>query len=155
MSDTYTVSPQDSQDSVTDMLRAKFPLIPFIPDGLPEGEHSEIKLNADGSVRPFVVIWFHAARRTKSGRSFSTTRLASRRTGCDIVAVANSGSEARRILNGVSDFLVDKKPVRSGRITDSDAPLWENARPMDMANRPARFLATSTFTWGMNNQKIA
>ena len=152
---TYSVSPQASQDSVVAALRTKFPLIPIIPDGLPEGEHDEIEYNPDGSVKPFVVLWFHTARRSRSGRSFSNTRLDMRFTGCDVVSIANSGTESRRILNGVVDFLINLKPKGSGRITEADTSLWSQARPMDIANRPARWLTTTTLQWGMNSEKVS
>mgnify|MGYP006354022575 FL=1 len=151
----YTVNPQDSQDSVTAALREKFPLIPIIPDGLPEGEYKEIKLNPDSSVKPFIVLWFHTPRRLRTGRSFANTRLDMRQTGVDVVAVANSGSESRRILNGVTDFLINFKPERSGRITESDSSLWSQARPMDISNRPARWPSPTPLPWGKNSAKIA
>lgn len=151
---TYSVSPQESQESVVAALRNKFPLIPIIPDGLPEGDDGGIKVNPDGSVKPFIVLWFHAARRTPGGRSFATTRLDQRKSGCDVVSVASTGAESRRILNGVLDFLIGIKPAGSGVITESDTALWNSSRPMDIANRPARFLSTSTVQWGINSQKI-
>ena len=70
-------------------------------------------------------------------------------------SIANSGGESRRILNGVVDFLINLKPEGSGRITEADTSLWSRARPMDIANRPARWLTTTTLQWGMNSKKVS
>lgn len=156
----YTINPQDGQDSVVSILRAKFPGIPVIPDGLPEGmpetpDHEAIRFRDDGGIEPFILLWFRTPKRTEKGRSFVNSRLDMRKTGADVVVVAHTGGESRRILNGVMDFLVNERPVRAGRITEAANGLWSDARALSVVDRPARWLTTATIEWVMNSQKIA
>lgn len=151
--DQVSINPQDSQDSVTAELRRLFPGVLVIEDGLIDDVSDKIKTHEDGTIVGFICIWFRIPTRTAKGRSFSSTRLDQRKVSCDIAFVGRSGSEARRALNRIYDNMINFKPVRSGRMTESDA-LFGEARSIDIANRPTRWVAQTSFEWRINHERV-
>ena len=134
----YTLNPQDSQDSFTSHLRTAYPHIPVIGDGLLDDDNEEIKTYDDGSIKPFIVIWFQTQRRSRRCRSFAGARLDQRIASADVIVVGRSGTEARRVMNSVIDVLVGFKPDGSGAVVESDRQLWSEARQIDIKSRPSR-----------------
>lgn len=149
----YNLNPQDSQDSFTKKLEDTYPHIPVIEDGLLDDDNDKIKTYEDGSVEPFIVIWFQTPRRTRRGRSFATTRLDQRVASADIVVVARSGTEARRVMNDIIDTIIGFKPEGSGAVVESDRQLWQDARQIDTKNRPSRWALPYSVEWGIFAKK--
>lgn len=149
----YTLNPQPSQDSLAKKLRTEYPHIPVIEDGLLDDDNDAIKLYSDGSVKPFIVIWFQTPRRTPRGRSFGGVRLDQRKASADIVMVARSGAEARRVLNDVMDTIIGFKPEGSGVVVESERQLWGDAREIDTSNRPSRWAIPYSVEWGVFAKK--
>lgn len=152
---TYSINPQSAQDSLAKKLREEYPHIPVIEDGLLDDDNETIQHYEDGSVKPFIVIWFHTPRRTSRGRSFSTTRLDQRKASADIVVVGRSGTEARRVMNDVIDTVIGFKPKDSGAITEAERQLWTDAREIDTRNRPSRWAMSYSIEWGAFSKKTA
>jgi hypothetical protein len=150
---TYNINPQKSQDSVAEMLREEYPHIPVIEDGLLDDDNGKIKTYDDGSVKPFIVLWFQTPRRLTSGRSFAGARLDQRVASADIVVVARSGTEARRVMNDIIDRLIGFKPYGSGVVVESDRQLWRDSRKIDTANRPSRWAIPYSVEWGIFSKK--
>lgn len=143
-----SINPQVSQDSITTHLRTLYPHIPVIPDGLMDQEDDVIKKYADGSVKPFIVLWFRQPQRLRRGRSIADTRLDQRMASVDVVVVARSAPESRLVLNAVIDSMVGWKPENGGIMVESDRSLWGDARAVDFASRPSRWAATQSLNWG-------
>ncbi len=151
----YTLNPQDSQDSFTNHLRTSYPHIPVIEDGLLDDDNEEIKTYEDGSIKPFIVIWFQTPRRARRGRSFAGARLDQRIASADVIVVARSGTEARRVMNSVIDTLVGFKHDGSGAVVESDRQLWSDARQIDIKSRPSRWVMSYSVDWGIFAKKTA
>lgn len=150
---TYTINPQPQQDSITDFLRAQYPHVPVLPDGMMDTEEGIHKF-PDGSVKPFVVLWFSNTKRTARGRSFSDYKLDSRKASVDVVVVARSGTEARTLMNDMSDRIVGFKTDGGGKLHESTS-LWGSTRGIDIQNRPTRFAITNRFDFGVASRKVA
>lgn len=149
----YTLNPQPSQDSFAKKFRDDYPHIPVIEDGLLDDDNETIQKHSDGSVKPFIVIWFQTPRRASRGRSFAGTRLDQRVASADIVVVARKGSEARRVMNDVIDTIIGFKPEGSGAVTESERQLWGDAREIDTADRPSRWAVPYSVEWGIFAKK--
>ena len=141
---SYEINPQDDQDAIVAFLVAKYPHIPVIPDGLLAGDHAPVQFFPDGSVKPFLVLWFSTLKRRSRGRAFVSHRLDQHFASVDVVAVARNGGEARRLMNDLSNELTDLKTPSGGRVHTSPG-LWGAARSIDMQSRPTRFAATNRF----------
>lgn len=150
---SYNISPQDSQDSLTSQIRARYPHVPVIEDGLLDDENDIIERYPDGSVKPFIVLWFQTPRRTQRGRSFATARLDQRVASADIVVVARSGTEARRLMNSIIDWVIDVKLEGSGRIVESSRQLLSGPREIDTSSRPSRWALSYSIEWGLYANK--
>lgn len=150
---SYSINPQVSQDSITTYLRSEYSHVPIIPDGLIDSDDDVILKFPDGSVKPFALLWFHTARRTGRGKSFSNVKLDQRVGSFDLVVVANSGGMARTLMNDMQDRLVGWKPTNSSIITEASRSLWNDARSLDIANRPSRWAITNSFEYGLHHTK--
>lgn len=149
---TYVLNPQAAQDSITQKLRDEYPHVPVIEDGLIDGEYDVIEKFADGSIKPFIVLWYANAKPT-GARSFQHQKLDQYRSGVDVVVVARNGTEARKLLNDIGDRLVGWKPENAGGIVKGGA-LWSQARAMiDTNNRPTRWFVTDRFEFGIQANK--
>lgn len=150
---TYVLNPQSAQDSITAKLEEEYPHIPVIEDGLIDGEYPEIEKFPNGEIKPFIILWFSAARRANTGRSFQSQKLDQHRAGVDVVVVARNGREARLLLNDIGDRLIGWKPENAGGIVKGTA-IWSQSRPMlDANNRPSRWAATDRFDFGIQANK--
>ena len=149
----YTLNPQESQDSFTEKLRTTYSHIPVIEDGLLDDDNDAILTYEDGSIKPFIVIWFQTPRRARRGRSFAGARLDQRIASADVIVVARSGTEARRVMNSVIDTLVGFKPDGSGSVVESDRQLWSDARQIDIKSRPSRWVMSYSVDWGIFAKK--
>lgn len=150
---SYTLDPTDAQASIVEFLEGLYPHIPVIPDGLLDTDDETIEKYRDESIKPFIVLRFYSTRRSRRGRSFSSEKLDSHHTAFDVVVVARDGTEARLVLNPVSDSLIGFKPVNSGGIVKGDA-LWEGSRAIINSNdKPTRWAATDRFIFGISATK--
>lgn len=151
---SYTLNPTDAQASIVEYLESLYSHIPVIPDGLLDTDDDTILRYKDESIKPFIVLRFYSTRRSRRGRSFSSEKLDSHHTGFDTVVVARSGTEARLVLNSVSDSLIGFKPEGSGGIVKGEA-LWEGSRAIINSNdKPTRWAATDRFIFGVSAVKI-
>lgn len=150
---TYNINPQESQDAFTKKIQDSYSHIPVIEDGLLDDDNEAIKTYPDGSIKPFIVVWFSTPRRARRGRSFATTRLDSRIASADVVVVARSGTEARRVMNSIIDTIIGFKPNGDGVVVESDRQLWGEARQIDIKNRPSRWAMSYSVDWGLFSKK--
>lgn len=151
----YTLNPQDEQDAITAHLRATYPNIPIIEDGLMDGEYEDIEYLADSTVKPFIVLWYSQIKRNPKGRSFANYKLDSHSATVDVVVVARNGTVAREILNDVGDTLVGFKTPGGGRLFKG-ASLWGDSRQViDDKNRPSRWARTDRYDFGVQATKVA
>jgi hypothetical protein len=149
---TYVLNPQGAQDSIGEKLREEYPHIPVIEDGLIDGEYDAIERFADGTIKPFILLWFSTARRS-GGRSFQNEKLDGYIAGVDVVVVARNGAEARRLINDIADRLIGWKPENGGGIVKGSG-IWSQSRAMlDSNNRPSRWAATDRFEFGIQANK--
>lgn len=149
---TYVLNPQAAQESITAKLQDEYPHIPIIEDGLIDGDYDVIEKFSDGSIKPFILLWFSVPRRTR-GRSFQHEKLDSYTAGVDIVVVARNGKEARKLINDIGDRLIGWKPTNSGGIVKGSG-IWSQSRAMlDSNNRPSRWAATDRFEFGIQANK--
>lgn len=150
---TYILNPQGSQESIATKLRTEYPHIPVIEDGIIDGEYAEIEKFSDGSIKPFIILWFTVARRNPTGRSFQSEKLDSHSAAVDVVVVARNGAEARKLINDIGDRLIGWKPDNAGGIVKSSG-MWSQSRAMlDSNNRPSRWAATDRFEFGIQANK--
>lgn len=150
---TYVLNPQSAQDSITAYLKSTYPHIPVIEDGLVDGDYAEIDKFPNGEIKPFIIMWFTSARRSPMGRSFQHEKLDNHRASVDVVVVARNGTEARVLLNDVTDKLVGWKPDNAGGIVKGTG-LWAQSRAvLDSNNRPSRWVATDRFDFGIQANK--
>lgn len=144
---TYDLDLEPIQQSIIDFIESEWPGTPVYPDGLVDDE--TVDKFDDGSVKPYFILWLRDLNRSPRGRSFGGTRMDSYRSGFDLVAVTNNGSESRRLLNLVSNKLIGWKPLNSGEVVKGNS-LWEGSRAVkDSANRPSRFVSTGRFDFGV------
>src|SRR5690606_16967337 len=110
-----------------------------------------------GGVKPFIVLWFRALRRSgarKGTRSFAGPRLDAYNSGFDVVCVASNPDHAQRLLNAVTNKVVGAKFENSG-VTNVDGAIWDNSRPvLDSQNRPSRWAATQRFAFGVFQTRV-
>ena len=149
----YNLNPQTSQDSFAKKLRDEYPHIPVIEDGLMDDDNDSILTYSDGTVKPFIVIWFQTPRRTRRGRSVAGARLDQRVAAADVVVVARNGTEARRVMNDVIDTLIGFKPDGSGAVVEAERQLWSDPQQIDTRNRPSRWAVPYSVEWGIFSKK--
>lgn len=148
----YILNPTASQTSFESKIKTEYLHVPVFPDGLMDTEDG-IKRFDDGSIKPFIVIWFSNPRRSRRKRGFVDTKLDNYNAGADVVVVARNGTEARILLNDIGDTLIDWKPTNSGIVVEGSA-LWRDSRAViDASNRPTRFAVTRRFEWGIQANK--
>jgi hypothetical protein len=127
-----------------------------VVDGFLDTE--EVPKFSDGSVQPFIVLWFRGLRRSASRRgtrAFAGPRLDAYNAGFDAVCVANNGADARTLMNYVTDQIVGWKPLNSGQV-NTDASLWQASRPIiNAADKPTRWAATQGFQYGVFQSRVA
>lgn len=148
----YSVNPTQEQDSITEFLRSEYPNMAIIPDGLPDDDYDEITYNAQGEMNTFVVLWYS---NIKPGRAkgFGGRKLDSYFATVDVVVVARDGDRARVVLNDITDRLIDFKAEGGGRLTQGK-PLFSDARNLRRdTTRPARWIRTSRFDFGVASKK--
>lgn len=149
---TYVLNSQGAQDSIVAKLRTEYPHVPVIEDGLIDGDYAEIDKFPDGTIKPFIILWFSAPRRS-GGRSFQHEKLDGYTAGVDVIVVARNGAEARKLINDVGDRLIGWKPVNAGGIVKGSG-IWSQSRAMlDSNNRPSRWAATDRFEFGIQANK--
>lgn len=157
----YTLNPQIEQDSITAFLRSQY-THPVIEDGLmdaqiytiPGGTDVAIPTFPDGSVKPFIILWFSQMKRASNGRSFSSYKLDSHYATVDIVVVTRDATSGRRLLNDIGDKLVGFQTDGGGRMHKGSA-LWGDSRQViDDDNRPTRWARTDRFDFGISSRKV-
>lgn len=112
----------------------------------------------DSTVQPFIVLWFRGIRRSGSRRgtrAFAGPRLDAYTAGFDAVCVANNGSDARTLMNYVTDQIVGWKPDNAGQV-NTDGSLWNSSRPIiNSESKPTRWAATQGFAYGVFQVRTA
>lgn len=150
---SYVLNPQISQDSITAFLRSEYSHIPFIEDGLVDGDHDEIQYFSDGSIKPFVLIWYSQMKRSARNHSFSSYKLDPHSATLDLVAVTRNPTEGRTLLNDIGNRLVGFQVANGGRMYKS-ASLWGDSRQvLDTDNRPSRWARTDRYDFGIQARK--
>lgn len=151
---TYSLDLTPIQADTLEHFEDTFTAQTVIADGFLDVE--EVPRFPDGSVMPFIVVWFRGIRRSgarRGTRSFAGPRLDSYNSGFDAVCVANNGTDARNLMNYVTDTLVGWKPLNGG-LVNTDSALWQSSRPiLDAQNKPTRWAATQGFTYGVFQQR--
>lgn len=149
---TYVLNPQSAQDSITSKLATEYSHIPVIEDGLIDGDYSTIEKFSDGSIKPFILLWFSTPQRA-GGRSFQHEKLDGYIASVDVVVVARNGKEARTLINDIGDKLIGWKPDNSGGIVKGSG-MWSQSRAvLDSNNRPSRWATTDRFQFGIQANK--
>ena len=150
----YSINPQEEQDSITAFLKAEYPDMAIIEDGLPADDNKAITYEAGtGDVNTFVLLWFS---NPKPGRKkgIAGRKLDSYVGTVDVAVIAREGTRARKVLNNVTDQLIDFKPAGGGRMTQGTA-LFADARQVKQEqNRPERWMRTNRFDFGIASKKI-
>lgn len=149
----YTVNPQVEQDSITEYLRAQYPDMAFIEDGLPADDNDAITYDTDSEVNTFVLLWYS---NIKPGRKkgFGGQKLDSYFATVDVSVIARDGTRARKVLNDIADRLIDFKAEGGGRLSQG-VPLFSDARQIKQeTSRPERWMRTTRFDFGVSSKKI-
>lgn len=147
----YSVNPQIEQDSITAYLRAQYPGMSFIEDGLPGDDNDAITYGDEG-LNTFVLLWYS---NIKPGRkkSFAGHKLDSYYATVDVSVIARSGTRARRVLNDITDRLIGFQTDEGGKLSQG-APLFADSRQVKQeANRPERWMRTTRFDFGVASKK--
>jgi hypothetical protein len=151
---TYSLDLTPIQADIVSHFESEF-AAEVIVDGFLDTE--EVPKFSDGSVQPFIVLWFRGLRRSGSRRgtrAFAGPRLDSYTTGFDAVCVANNGTDARNLMNYVADQLVEWKPLNGGQV-NLDSSLWQASRPIiAAADKPTRWAATQGFQFGVFQSRV-
>ena len=150
----YTINPQPEQDSIEAFLKAEYPHISIIPDGIPDGEYDLIETFPSGKIKPFMILWYSTVKRRSRGRSISEYKLDSHFASLDILIVTSDPTVARTLMNDVSDRLVGFRTEGGGRLYKSPS-LWGQARSVDMQTKPTRWAMTDRFDFGVASKKVA
>lgn len=149
----YSINPQVEQDSIVEYLKAEYPGMAIIEDGLPADNNSAITYSPDG-VNTFVILWFSNPKKGKKA-GFAGQKLDSYFASVDVAVVARDGTRARKVLNDVTDRLVDFKTAEGGKLSQG-TPLFGDARQvMQEANRPERWVRTNRFDFGIASKRVA
>lgn len=145
----YKLNPTGAQRSIIAKLKAEYPHVPILPDGLLDDDNDSILKFPNGSIKPFIIPRFTSPRRARKGRSIAFEKLDSHNASVDVVVVARNPTEARELLNDVGDRLIGWKPENAGGIVKGEA-IWEPSRAtVDAQNRPTRWAAQDRFTFGI------
>ena len=149
----YSINPQIEQDSITEYLKEQYPTMAIIEDGLPSDDNDSITYDPDtGEVNSFVILWFSNPKKGKKA-GFGGQKLDSYFATVDVGLIARSGTRARRVLNDVTDRLIDFKAAEGGRLSQG-APLFSDSRQVKQeANRPERWMRTNRFDFGIASKK--
>lgn len=149
----YSINPQVEQDSIVAYLRAQYPNMAIIEDGLPADNNTAITYSADG-VNTFVILWFSNPKRGKKA-GFGGQKLDSYFATVDVAVIARDGTRARKVLNEITDRLIDFKAAEGGRLSQGTA-LFSDARQVKQEeNRPERWMRTNRFDFGIASRKVA
>ena len=150
----YSINPQAEQDSIEAFLKAQYPHIPIIPDGVPDTENELIQQFPNIRIKPFMILWYSTVKRRPRGRSFGGYKLDSHFASLDILIVTSDPTVARTLMNDVSDRLVGFRTEGGGRLYKSPS-LWGQARSVDMQTKPTRWAMTDRFDFGVASKKVA
>lgn len=148
----YSINPQVEQDSITEYLKAQYPNMAIIEDGLPADNNDDITEDETGEINTFVLLWFS---NPKPGRKkgFAGHKLDSYVGTVDVAVIARNGTRARTVLNDVTDRLIDFKPEGGGRMTQGTALFGDARQVKQEANRPERWMRTNRFDFGIASKK--
>lgn len=152
---TYSLDLSPIQADIISTFETTF-AAQVVVDGFLDTE--DVPKFSDGSVQPFIVLWFRGLRRSGSRRgtrAFAGPRLDSYTAGFDAVCVANNGADARALMNYVTDQVVGWKPLNGGQV-NTDSSLWQASRPiLSAADKPTRWAATQGFQFGVFQSRVA
>lgn len=156
MTSPYSLDVQPIQDDIVDYFESTYAGYSIFVDAFLDTE--EAPRYVGGGVKPFIVLWFRGLRpsgRRKGTRSFAGPRRDAYSSGFDVVCVASNPTDARKLLNFVTDGVVGKKFDDTG-LVEVDAALWENTRPiLDTQNKSTRWAATQRFKFGVSQPRSA
>lgn len=150
----YSINPQVEQDSIVAYLKAEYPNMAIIEDGLPADDNDAITYDAQSQVNTFMLLWFSNPKKGKKA-GFGGQKLDSYFGTVDVSIIARNGTRARKVLNDVTDRLIDFKAAEGGRLSQGTA-LFADARQVKQeANRPERWMRTNRFDFGVASKKLA
>lgn len=150
----YSVNPQVEQDSIVAYLKAEYPNMAIIEDGLPGDDDDAITYDQQSQVNTFMILWFSNPKKGKKA-GFAGQKLDSYYATVDVAVIARDGTRARKVLNNVTDRLIDFKAAEGGRLSQG-TPLFADARQVKQEeNRPERWMRTNRFDFGIAAKRIA
>lgn len=149
----YSINPQVEQDSIVAYLRAQYPNMAIIEDGLPADDNAAITYSEDG-VNTFVLLWFSNPKRGKKA-GFGGQKLDSYFATVDVAVIARDGTRARKVLNDITDRLIDFKVAEGGKMSQGTALFGDARQVKQEANRPERWMRTNRFDFGIASKKVA
>lgn len=147
----YSINPQIEQDSITEYLKAQYPNMAIIEDGLP-GDDNEAITYTQGQVNTFVILWFSNPKKGKK-QGFGGQKLDSYFGTVDVAVIARNGTRARQVLNDITDRLVDFKVATGGRMSQGTSLFGDARQIKQEANRPERWMRTNRFDFGIASKK--
>lgn len=150
----YSINPQEEQDSLTAHLRATYPNVRIFTGGVPDEDFIDPKVPGsgvqvvDGQIREFMILWYSNAKKGRK-QGFGGKKLDSYYATVDIAVIGPTDDRARRLMNIVSDELVDFKVAGGGRV-DTGTPLYADGRQVKQeSTKPARWMRTNRFNFGI------
>lgn len=149
----YSVNPQVEQDSIVAYLKAQYPDMAIIEDGLPSDDNDSITYEAaTGQVNTFVILWFSNPKKGKKA-GFGGQKLDSYYATVDVAVIARDGTRARKVLNNITDRLIDFKAAEGGRLSQGAALFGDARQVKQEENRPERWMRTNRFDFGIASKK--
>lgn len=148
----YSINPQVEQDSIVAYLKAQYPNMAIIEDGLPADDDDSITENTEGEINTFVLLWFSNPKKGKKA-GFGGQKLDSYFATVDVAVIARDGTRARKVLNDITDRLIDFKAAEGGRLSQGTALFGDARQVKQEANRPERWMRTNRFDFGIASKK--
>lgn len=148
----YSINPQVEQDSIVEYLKTEYPNMAIIEDGLPADDNEAITEDESGEVNTFVILWFSNPKKGKKA-GFAGQKLDSYFATVDVAVIARDGSRARKVLNDITDRLIDFKPAEGGRMSQGTALFGDARQVKQEENRPERWMRTNRFDFGIASKK--
>lgn len=149
----YSINPQVEQDSIVAYLKAEYPNMAIIEDGLPADDNDSIIEDDDGEINTFVILWFSNPKKGKKA-GFGGQKLDSYFATVDVAVIARNGTRARVVLNDITDRLIDFKAAEGGKLSQGTALFGDARQVKQEANRPERWMRTNRFDFGIASKKI-
>lgn len=135
------------QDTIAAYIRQEFPNYTVVEDMMLDDE-TIIKNN--NKIKPYIVLRWGGLNRRTAAANFGGVRFDEYFSSVDIVGVAPTGNQARRILNIVNDVLIGWKPTGGGAMTPAGGAGVYVVN--DVNGKPAVFMASGRLTFAVNSE---